>query len=69
MPARRSSKHYQLIKLLIFFDSNHFTRAGTFVILYPDVEYYRIYPDEKEKVFKHHALQPYLYLLDRHYSD
>ncbi|WP_111669563.1 lipase family protein [Algoriphagus litoralis] len=52
-----------------FFDSNHFTRAGAFVILYPDAEYYRIYPDEKEKVFKHHALQPYLYLLNKHYPE
>ena len=52
-----------------FFDSNYFTRAGTFVILYPDEDYYRVYPDEKEKVFKHHALQPYLHLLNQHYPD
>lgn len=50
-----------------FFDSNHFSRAGDFIVLSPDEEYYKIYPDEKEKVFKHHALQPYLYLLDRQY--
>ena len=52
-----------------FFDSNHFTRAGDFIILYPDETYYKIYPDEKEKVFKHHALQPYLYLLNKQYPN
>lgn len=50
-----------------FFDSNHFARAGNFIILYPDAEYYEVYPEEKEKVFKHHALQPYLYLLEKYY--
>jgi hypothetical protein len=29
--------------------------------------FYLLYPDEKEKVFKHHALQPYLYLLEKQY--
>lgn len=50
-----------------FFDSNYFTRAGDFVVLYPDSEYYQLFPEEKEKVFKHHALQPYLFLLEKHY--
>ncbi len=50
-----------------FFDSNHFARAGNFIILSPNEEYFRTFPDEKEKTFKHHALQPYLYLLEKLY--
>lgn len=58
LPSYRSPK---------FLDSNHYTRAGNFIVLYPDLDYYLLYPDEKEKIFKHHALQPYLYLLEKQY--
>jgi hypothetical protein len=52
-----------------FFDSNHFARAGNFIILFPDEEYYTIFPDDREKIFKHHALQPYLFLLEKYYHE
>ncbi len=52
-----------------FFDSNHFTRAGDYIVLLPDEAYSKVFPDEKEKVFKHHALQPYLFLLERYYPE
>ncbi|RIW15755.1 lipase family protein [Algoriphagus lacus] len=52
-----------------FFNSNHFTRAGNFIVLNPDEEYSKIYPDDKEKVFRHHGLQPYLFLLERQYPE
>jgi hypothetical protein len=52
-----------------FFNSNHFTRAGNFIILFPDKAYYEHFPNEKEKVFKHHGLQPYLFLLERDYPE
>lgn len=50
-----------------FFDSNHYTRAGNFIILQPDEEYNTRFPDLKEKVFQHHMLQPYLFLLRKHF--
>lgn len=67
--GREVNKTLPVYQSPAFFDSNHFTRAGNFIILYPDDEYYRIYPNEKNKVFKHHALQPYLYLLEKNYAD
>jgi hypothetical protein len=51
-----------------YFDSNHFSRAGNFILLQPDEEYQKLFPDEKEKVFKHHNLQPYLYLVEKQFS-
>lgn len=50
-----------------FFDSNHYTRAGNFIILQPDEEYKLLFPDVKEKIFQHHMLQPYLFLLRKEY--
>ncbi len=52
-----------------YFNSNHFTRAGNSIILFPDEAYYKLFPNEKEKMFKHHALQPYLFLLERDYPE
>lgn len=82
-PTQKAKKHFQkylgvyagkeVIKTLPnyqsphYFNSNHYTRAGDFIVLYPDTEYFKLFPEEKEKVFKHHALQPYLYLLEKHY--
>lgn len=51
-----------------FFTSNHFTRTGNFIVLIPDEKYWELYPDEKEKVFKHHLLRPYYYLLQNQFG-
>lgn len=52
-----------------FFDSNHYSRAGNFIILQPDEEYKTRFPDLKEKTFQHHMLQPYLFLLKKQYPN
>lgn len=51
-----------------FYASNHFTRTGNFIVLLPDEKYWEVYPDEKEKVFKHHGLRPYYFLLQRQFD-
>jgi len=45
-----------------YFPSANYMRAGTFIILQADAEYYKVYPPKGENVFLHHLLSPYLYL-------
>lgn len=46
--------------------SNNYVRTGTTIVLMPDEEYYKLYPDSKENVFIHHFHPPYLYLAERY---
>jgi hypothetical protein len=64
--VNKSLPDYQSPK---FFDSNYYTRAGNFIVLFPDEAYAKEFPDDKEKLFKHHFLQPYLFLLERQYPE
>lgn len=45
--------------------SNAFTRCGNMIVLMPDEKYYQLFPDDESKVFIHHLIPPYLYLLDK----
>lgn len=47
------------------YNSINYMRAGTPVILMPDAEYSKKYPDTKDKIFIHHFPAPYLYLAER----
>ncbi len=80
-PTRKAQKKYEkylgnmaskLIKKYIpeyesptYYNSNHYVRTGNTVVLLPDDEYYKIYPDDTSKLFPHHHHTQYLYLLDR----
>lgn len=45
-----------------------YMRAGTAVVLLPDTEYYKLYPNNDEKqIFRHHGMRPYLYLVEKLY--
>ncbi len=45
--------------------SSGFTRCGNYILLYPDVEYYRKFPQDPKEKFMNHMLEPYLLLLDK----
>ncbi|WP_300664920.1 lipase family protein [Fluviicola sp.] len=45
--------------------SSAFTRCGNYIILYPDVDYYRKFPQDPQEKFMNHMLEPYLLLLDK----
>lgn len=51
-----------------FYPSNHFTRAGNFIILQTNEAYWELFPDSKEKVFQHHMIRPYYFLLNQQYE-
>lgn len=46
--------------------SMNYMRAGGPIVLQPDSAYYKVYPDTGKNVFVHHALKPYVKLLE-HY--
>ncbi len=48
-----------------YFNSNHYVRTGTTIVLQADEAYYKLYPENKEKVFTHHLHPPYLYLVEK----
>jgi len=48
-----------------YFKSNNYVRTGTTIVLFADEDYFKIFPDNKEKIFVHHAIEPYLYLLEK----
>ncbi len=48
-----------------YYKSNNYTRCGDHIVLTPDSAYYRLFPDDPEKMFPHHLHPQYLYLLER----
>ena len=77
-PTKRSQQNFekylgkmvgkQVLKTIPEFEappylkSNHYARAGTFIVLQPNEAYKSRFPDLKEKIFQHHMLQPYYFL-------
>ncbi|CAN0271009.1 unnamed protein product, partial [Phaeothamnion confervicola] len=50
----------------VYFNSSNYVRIGPTIILPADKEYYEKFPDSREKVFTHHLMAPYLYLLSKY---
>jgi len=48
-----------------YYSSNHYVRAGNTIVLTPDSDYYKLFPDNLKTIFVHHFHTPYLYLLDK----
>ena len=45
-----------------------YVRTGNTLVLQPDAEYHRLFPDSSSNVFIHHMMAPYLYLM-AHYPE
>ena len=48
-----------------FYNSTNYMRCGNMIILNPDEAYRKNFPDIPDKIFQHHSLKAYLYLLDK----
>ncbi|MFT3703407.1 MAG: lipase family protein [Agriterribacter sp.] len=46
-------------------ESNDYVRTGNTIVLLADEEYYKLYPNDKDKIFTHHFHPPYLYLANK----
>ncbi len=52
----------------VYAHSSNFMRAGTPVVLQPDEEYYKRFPDSSANVFRHHLFEPYYFLAKKTYK-
>ncbi|NMH27820.1 lipase family protein [Flavobacterium silvaticum] len=48
-----------------YYESTDYSRCGTPVILNPDEEYYKKFPDNDSTLFVHHGILPYSYLTEK----
>ncbi|RYD55416.1 MAG: lipase family protein [Sphingobacteriales bacterium] len=48
-----------------YYPSSNYVRTGTYIVLLADDAYYKKFPDDKDNIFVHHLLQPYLYLAEQ----
>ena len=49
----------------VLVNSENFTRCGNYMILYPEIDYYQKFPQDKHHKFMNHQLGPYLYLMEK----
>lgn len=80
-PTKRAQKNYQKIlgettsksvKKFVpgfqppeYYESNHYVRTGTTIVLEADEAYYKLYPNDDQKPFIHHLHPPYIYLAEK----
>ncbi|WP_215233549.1 lipase family protein [Dyadobacter linearis] len=50
----------------VYAKTSNYVRIGPTIMLMPDAEYYKKFPDSKKTIFVHHLTEPYLYLMDRY---
>lgn len=62
MASKYVMKQYPQFKAPEYYPSNNYVRVGNMVVLMPDDEYYKHFPNNEKKVFTHHSLQAYLLL-------
>lgn len=48
-----------------YYNSNHYVRTGTTIVLLPDEEYYKKFSSDTAGIFVHHLHIPYLFLLNK----
>ncbi len=64
----------QIAKYLVDLDqpeyahSFNYATAGTTIVLQPDAEYHKIFPDTGSNIFRHHLFAPYYYLVNKNYK-
>ncbi|MGC9342392.1 MAG: lipase family protein [Bacteroidales bacterium] len=48
-----------------YFNSNHYVRTGNFIILHPESDYFEIYPEEADDIWRHHGFKAYFFLIEK----
>lgn len=48
-----------------YYNSNHYVRTGNTIVLSPDEEYYKKFPNDPSNLFPHHFHMQYLFLLEK----
>ena len=53
----------------VYVHDNNYQRAGIPIVLQPDAEYYKIYPNETTNIFQHHMFAAYYVLAKKYYGE
>lgn len=49
-----------------YFNSNNYSRAGSMIVLYPNADYYKRFPDSNDdNIWTHHFIEPYMMLMEK----
>lgn len=48
-----------------YYNSNHYVRTGTSIVLLADADYFKLYPESRSNIFAHHLHPQYLYLAEK----
>lgn len=48
-----------------YYNSTDYVRTGHTIVLQTDEEYYKLFPDEEGKLWRHHLFEPYIYLTEQ----
>ena len=49
-----------------YFNSSNYTRAGENIVLYADPEYFKLFPNDPQKIWTHHSFEAYLWLTGKY---
>jgi hypothetical protein len=50
----------------VFVNNSNYVRIGPTIVLLADEAYYKEFPDSDQKIFIHHLIEPYLYLIKKY---
>lgn len=65
MVSKSVKKQLPDLKIPLYYNSNYYVRAGNTIVLYADEEYDKLFPQDPEKIWANHLIQPYLYLVGK----
>jgi hypothetical protein len=63
--SKMVSKKLKGFKNPEYYESNNYVRTGNMIILKPDAEYLKKFPDNDSTLFVHHGIKPYIYLAEK----
>ena len=65
MVSKAVKKHLKEFNAPEYYNSNNYVRTGNTIVLYAEDDYYNLFPKDESKVWQHHFIEPYLYLLEK----
>ena len=63
--SKMVSKKLKGYKSPEYVESSNYVRTGTAMILKPDAEYYKNFPDNDSTLFVHHGIKAYIFLTNK----
>lgn len=68
MAYKQVKKYMPCLEKPSYSGTSNYMRAGNPIVLQPDSDYYKKFPDSGSNVFRHHIFEPYYYLVKKNYG-